>query len=824
MRNRSVLAAVLASALLMLPAFAQHPPKPATIDSTNMTVVPAGGTTPETVGTAAATANAAAGAASAAQATANSAAAAVGTETSRAEAAEASATSAASAAQSTANSASTAAGAAQSTANSAAAAASAAQSTANSATSAASAAQATANAAATQSALSTEATTARAAEAAASNAAAAAQTTANAALPAAGGSLSGTIAGGTLNGTNVSAAVATATGATAARSEAARASDRFSILDFGAKCDGTTDDSAAITAAMATGKTISIPSGLTCYGASISQAGITTMFVGPGQIKTSDGNLRAPIVSQISVRPNVGNWGAVTTAFNGNLSHVPYAIEQRITGTATLGQPTTGWSLTQEVAAIALYGYNASGWNNSLSSNVGRTGAGVIYLDVGQNGQGDYTGITCYGLVSSSLAGATSYLASPAVECMGGELFGGAAGSYIEYLGDMDIADNGFDIAAVGEVFGLARTNATGNLGANWVGSIINSVGTVPINQFQSLGGPSVIGVNWTQENLSYATLAAYSVDGAGTGYTVGDILTSTAANAIAPTQIKVTSLGASNSIAGFSIVKSGIYTAVPAPGDTYPTGGTGSGFKFWASYAANNALLMPAGGCIRGSASNAANPAQTVVSLNDSVCFTTSGITIGTDGSNNMSGPAGANNTLIGSNSWALGKGTVGLGYGVYDDAQYNALLFSSGEFNYSAGTSQTSTRILRGVPTGTGAVRLTSDGNTAGSQNSYLVVAGSAHGLDIHVQAIDETNGDTAVWKWLDGEISRTSSGNATYQGDATTAMTPTYSTGAGGTATIQISADTTYQSLNVTFTPPTSNAHTWHVQAVVRGDKVM
>ena len=627
-----------------------------------------------------------------------------------------------------------------------------------------------------------------------------------------------------LVGLDASGAMVTPTDSTTARTAAARASDRFSILDFGAKCDGTTDDSAAITAAMATGKTISIPSGLICNGASISQAGITTMFVGPGQIKTSDGNLRGPIVSQISVRPNVGNWGAVTTAFNGNLSGVPLAIEQRITGTATLGQPTTGWSLTQEVAALAIYGYNASGWNNSTSSNVGRTGAGIVYLDVGQNGQGDYTGITCYGLVSSSLAGATSYLASPAVECMGGELFGAAAGSYIEYLGDMDIADDGYDIAAVGEVFGLARTNATGNLGANWVGSIISSAGTAPINQFQVFSGPSVIGANWTQENLSYATLAAYSVDGAGTGYTVGDILTSPAANAIAPTQIKVTGLGASNSITGFSIVQSGIYTAVPAPGDTYPTGGTGSGFKFWAEYAANNALLMPAGGCIRGSASNAANPAQTVVSLNDSVCFTTSGITIGTDGSNNMSGPAGANNTLIGSNNWALGKGTVGLGYGVYDDAQYNALLFSSGEFNYSAGTSQTSTRILRGVPTGTGAVRLTSDGNTAGSQNSYLVVAGSAHGLDIHVQAIDETNGDTAVWKWLDGEISRTSSGNATYQGDATTAMTPTYSTGAGGTATIQISADTTYQSLNVTFTPPTGNAHTWHVQAVVRGDKVM
>ena len=92
---------------------------------------------------------------------------------------------------------------------------------------------------------------------------------------------------------------------------------------------------------------------------------------------------------------------------------------------------------------------NSSGWNNSLSGNGGRTGVSDLFIRLDQYGQGDLNGIGVFGVVASTRAGATSYLAEPAIECFGGELFGGGAGQYIEFDGDNDINDNGFDIAAV---------------------------------------------------------------------------------------------------------------------------------------------------------------------------------------------------------------------------------------------------------------------------------------------------------------------------------------------------------------------------------------
>jgi hypothetical protein len=58
------------------------------------------------------------------------------------------------------------------------------------------------------------------------------------------------ISGGTITGSDASAANVTATGGTTARTEADRAADVFNIADYGAKCDGSTNDNTAINAAL----------------------------------------------------------------------------------------------------------------------------------------------------------------------------------------------------------------------------------------------------------------------------------------------------------------------------------------------------------------------------------------------------------------------------------------------------------------------------------------------------------------------------------------------------------------------------------------------
>lgn len=294
--------------------------------------------------------------------------------------------------------------------------------------------------------------------------------------------------------------------ATRARTLGAKLGDTLSLIDFGAACDGTTDDSAAIAAAAASGARITIPGGKTCFGKQIATAGLGGIFIGPGQIKTSDGNLRGPKVIQISRAPSTSanGSGGVLDAFNADQSQVLDAIELRITGSA-LGQPSSGYLLTPEVAAENLVTYNSSGYDNPGTG--GRTGLPLHFTSVGQYGQGDAAAYWTNGLVNSACpAGSTTFLSCAEAGALAGQFTGFSTGAYLEGIGDLDLSDDGTHaIAAIGTVFNLSRNVAAGPLGQTWMGHRVQSRGTQPIDAAYSATGAMAMFMDPVDANTAVA-------------------------------------------------------------------------------------------------------------------------------------------------------------------------------------------------------------------------------------------------------------------------------------------------------------------------------
>jgi hypothetical protein len=595
------------------------------------------------------------------------------------------------------------------------------------------------------------------------------------------------------------------------------------IKDFGAICDGTTDDSASITAAIASGKRISVPAGAVCNAAGIGYTSLTGVFLGPGQIKTSDGYLRAPLVSSLSTaRASLGNWASDQTSWTGDLSGIGIPHEHIVTGAATLGQPTSGYTQIIEASGAVEATYNTSGYNFSLSGNGGRTGLAGRYMIANQYGQGDLTAMQCGGVVASAKAGATSYLSSPALECLAGGLFGGANGAYIEWLGDMNITDNGYDIAAVGAVWNLNRSNATGGIGANWIGTRINGGGTKPIDIAHQVSGNVVVGLDMSQATMAYSRLAGVTVSSGGSGYVVGDLLTVSGGTSVSPTILKVATLSGS-AIATVSIVNTGIYTTAPVTGyNTLTlTGGTGTSAVIAGQYAANTVLLPQAGGCMQ--PGGAGNPDDVLQGVNAArLCIypwgmeATSAVTTGNNG-----GALGANNFRFGAYHNTLGTNNFLTGQFVYDRAQINSSFFSSGTYaGKNAGFAQEQKVAFRGTTSsGVPSLRLTADRGAANTQNSLLVQANEAAALLYTCIAHDvTTTTNNASWVGRKGFVSRGAGSIAAYQGDGSSALVPDYGSGTFSTASITVTSDTSLQNINVTFANPISNTDAWDVQCMM------
>ena len=186
----------------------------------------------------------------------------------------------------------------------------------------------------------------------------------------------------------------------------------------------------------------------------------------------------------------------IDTSFSGDLRGVRFPVYHKVTGAATLGQPTTGYESIPEAMPFYIWLDNESGWNNSTSSNDGRTGIAALRVRIQNDGQGDAYGLWVTGGISSTKSGSTSFLANPAAVIVGGNLAASVDGAYLN-PGEFLLSDNGTrDIAAVGWVVNLNRTITTGAKDVFWAGYKVQSIGSGSVDVAYNAKGPFRFGLD----------------------------------------------------------------------------------------------------------------------------------------------------------------------------------------------------------------------------------------------------------------------------------------------------------------------------------------
>jgi len=277
--------------------------------------------------------------------------------------------------------------------------------------------------------------------------------------------------------------------------------NEISLKSFGAVGDGTTDDTAAVTAADDLGKRIFVPDGT--YDTTLASTALDGPYYGSGQIRDSSNNKRAPFFSAIKAAPSsLGNHDSPNTAFDGDISKSQFTVEHRITGTATLGQPTgSSYQYTPEAYPHYTYLFNSSGWNDSTSGNGGRTAACAYHTRVFNAGQGDCAAYNAIAFVTGTLTGSTHFLANPAGVLFNGQVTAGAAGVYMNPYETLCV-DGGYDVACVGVVNNFSRTVGTGAKSAIWLGYRAQNIGSAECDAVVSATGKWKNGLDLTMLTL----------------------------------------------------------------------------------------------------------------------------------------------------------------------------------------------------------------------------------------------------------------------------------------------------------------------------------
>jgi hypothetical protein len=305
--------------------------------------------------------------------------------------------------------------------------------------------------------------------------------------------------GGVLSGGSMTGTLVTGSGLPTPRSVNSHFTDVLNLKDYGAACNGSTDDSVPF-GSFETAGGGPVATG-TCLVVTFPSAYKVT---GPGQLIDGTGVKYAPraVLTITAPTTSVGSGGPYGAIWNDDISRIVTGTETTISGAASLGQPSSGYLWTPEASPFVTLFTNTSGYNASNSTNSGRTGVAVFKTYARNKGQGDVVGYNAELFCNSTNVNATNFLAGPACIANNGDVNSYQTGTYLQAL-EYNFADNGYDTAAVGAVFNFTRTNGAAALGQFWAGVRIQASGsTAPIDAFFSGFGNSKVGLDFSTANF----------------------------------------------------------------------------------------------------------------------------------------------------------------------------------------------------------------------------------------------------------------------------------------------------------------------------------
>lgn len=183
---------------------------------------------------------------------------------------------------------------------------------------------------------------------------------------------------------------------------------------------------------------------------------------------------------------------------------------------------------------------------------------------------------------------------------------------------------------------------------------------------------------------------------------------------------------------------------------------------------------------------------------------------------------------TAFGNGGTASGSFSTVLGQGSTDDGDYGTLAFSSYSLGLSGnqhsfpGRSQVKWWTFTGTNSGASAGRVTSDFTAANGANCGNMPTKTAASYDVDLVAVDSSTGSAGAF-YVRGALFSRNAGNIV-AGTGNPVFTATGIIGGVTFPTLPtITADTTNQCVNVSFTPPAGNTDTWNIEATVTAHTV-